>query len=189
MTPPRSRPSPAPRPMTTRTRSVTVVMVAIALSSLLGCAPEPAPVPTPTPAFASEEEAFAAAEEVYRAYNDAANARTRGEAEASPQTFLVGVALENDIDAQNSLREWGLRASGEGTVATFRGTNAEIDDRIAEVTAYVCIDVSELRVLNSDGLDVTPSDRGDIVSQLVRFTGDRSRLRISLEKSADEGSC
>jgi hypothetical protein len=164
-------------------------MIATALGQLLGCAPGPTPVPTPTPAFASEEEAFAAAEEVYRAYNDAGNARIRGEAEPNPQIFLAGLALESDIDAQNSLREWGLRASGEATVATFLGTNASIDDRIAEVTGYVCIDVSELRVLNSDGVDVTPPDRGDIVSQLVQFTGDHSRLRITLESSADESSC
>ncbi|MEV7607998.1 hypothetical protein AB0N61_00795 [Microbacterium sp. NPDC089320] len=151
--------------------------------------PDPEPSPAPTAAFATEEEAFAAAEEVYRAYNDAGNARIRGEAEPNPQAFLEGVALENDVDAQNSFREWGLRADGEAIVTSFRGTEANVDDRVATVTSVVCIDVSALRVLNADGVDVTPADRGDVVSQLVQFTGDQARLRISVESSADGASC
>ncbi len=163
--------------------------MALGVGALAGCTTEPEPAPTPTAAFANEEEAFAAAEKVYRAYNEAGNARNRGEAEPDPQEFLEGVALENDIDAQNSFREWGLSADGEASVALFLGTNADVDGRIADVTGYVCIDVSELRVLNTDGVDVTPAGRGDVVSQLVQFTGDRASLRISLESSADENSC
>ncbi|MCB8044373.1 hypothetical protein JM654_09380 [Microbacterium oxydans] len=35
---------------------------------LAGCTPSPAPTPTPTAVFASEEEAFAAAEETFTEY-------------------------------------------------------------------------------------------------------------------------
>ncbi|HOQ22628.1 MAG TPA: hypothetical protein PLN62_09415, partial [Microbacterium sp.] len=45
----------------------------LALALVTGCAPEPAPTPTPT-GFASDDEAFAAAEATYRAYVDALNA-------------------------------------------------------------------------------------------------------------------
>lgn len=185
MTPPLSRPSPAPRPMTTRTRSVAVVLVAIALGQLLGCAP----VPTPTPEFASEEEAFAAAEEVYRAYFDALSARARGDSEPDPQEFLTSLALESDIEAQRSLREWGLRASGEAKILSFRGTEASVGEPTAKVEGMVCIDVSEFRVVDSGGIDVTPPDRGDVVAQLVEFSGDGDNLLIAHEDSADGETC
>ncbi len=55
-------------------RRVAAVTVALAMVVPLatGCQPDPAPSPT-GPAFATEEEAFAAAEETYRAYVDALN--------------------------------------------------------------------------------------------------------------------
>ncbi|QDE35413.1 hypothetical protein FIV50_11830 [Microbacterium foliorum] len=175
--------------MTTRTRSVAVVLVAIALGQLLGCAPGPAPVPTPTPAFASEEEAFAAAEEVYRAYFDALSARARGDSEPDPQEFLTSLALESDIEAQRSLREWGLRASGEAKILSFRGTEASVGEPTAKVEGMVCIDVSEFRVVDAGGIDVTPPDRGDVVAQLVEFSGDGDNLLIAHEDSADGETC
>ncbi|GAA1248935.1 hypothetical protein JOF42_002915 [Microbacterium phyllosphaerae] len=168
---------------------VVSTLMVLGTAQLVGCAPEPAPAPSPTPAFASEEEAFAAAEEVYRAYNDAGNARIRGEQEPDPQSFLEGVALEGDIEGQGLLREWGFHASGEATIMSFVGREASVDDPIAEVTGYVCIDVSKLRVISRTGLDVTPPDRGDVVSQVVQFAGDSEHLMITRESSADEGSC
>lgn len=175
--------------MTTRGRGATVAAIAITLGQLLGCAPAPAPVPTPTPAFASEEEAFAAAEEVYRAYFDALSARVRGASEPDPQEFLASLALENDIDAQRSLREWGLRASGEATIMSFRGTEADVSKPTAVVGGIVCIDVSRFRVLDAGGVDVTPPDRGAVVAQLLEFAGDGDHLLITHEDSADEELC
>lgn len=172
-------------------RRVAAIGASLALltCSLTGCAPDTAPTPTPTPAFASEEEAFAAAEEVYRAYNEALNARNRGESEPDPQQYLTGPALEGELDAQNSLQEWGLHANGEAIVLSFRGIEATTGGPTTDVSAYLCIDVSLLRVVDDTGADVTPAERGDVVSQLVRFTGDRDRLLITHEDSADEASC
>ena len=172
-------------------RRIAVIrgLVALMTCSLPACAPAPAPTPSPTPAFASEEAAFAAAEEVYRAYFEALGARIRGESEPDPQVFLGGVALENDIDAQNSLLESGLVAIGEPVLTSFLGKETAINGQIAGVTAHVCIDVSNLRVRDSSGLDVTPSDRGDVVAQLVQFSGDDERLLITRETSTEEASC
>lgn len=175
--------------MTTHRRSAGVVIVGLTLGQVLGCAPAPAPVPTPTPAFASEAEAFAAAEEVYRAYFDALSARVRGESEPDPQEFLTSIALESDIDAQRSLREWGLRASGEAKILSFRGTETGGDEPTTTVEGIVCIDVSKFRVVDAGGIDVTPPDRGDVVAQRVEFAGDRNHLLIAHEDSADEEAC
>ncbi len=156
---------------------------------LSGCTPEPEPTPTPTAAFASEEEAFAAAEEVYREYNDAGNARLRGEQTPNPQDYLVGTALEGDIDAANLLSEQGLHAEGIVELSSFSGTAFEAAGADAMITATVCLDVSDTRVVDSAGQDVTPSTRPGVVAQSVTFVGNAKALRISQEDSADGTQC
>lgn len=175
--------------MTTRTRSVAVAMVAIALGQLLGCTPGPAPVPTPTPAFASEEEAFAAAEEVYRAYNDALNERREGTEGADPQRFLTGIALESDIDAQNSLRAQGLRVEGTAKIASFTGESGDLRAEDSRIVGLVCIDVSGVSLVDEAGVNVTPPDRGPTVAQRVDFIGSKQSLVISLESMAETTTC
>src|SRR5688500_5990965 len=59
------------RPVASR-RSVALAAPALVTGLLAGCAGDPEPAET-THGFASEEEAFAAAEETYRAYVDALN--------------------------------------------------------------------------------------------------------------------
>ena len=86
--------------MISRVARVTLAL-AIVLGMATGCQPEPEPSPT-GPVFATEEEAFAAAEETYRAYVDALNqvdlsdpetfeavyAWTTGDANAGERTSL-----------------------------------------------------------------------------------------------------
>lgn len=154
-------------------------MIAIALSQLLGCAPEPAPVATPTPAFASEEEAFAAAEEVYRAYNDAANKRRAGDPDADPQRFLTGGALEVDIDTQNTLVSNGLSAVGTATIDSLQRESIEFSANAVTVRLTVCTDVSALSLLDGAGANVTPAERGNTVALAVDLVGDGESLLIS----------
>ncbi|MCS3443651.1 hypothetical protein [Microbacterium phyllosphaerae] len=158
-------------------------------AQLVGCAPEPAPAPSPTPAFASEEEAFAAAEEVYRAYNDAANARRTGSPDADPQRFLTGIALEGDIGAQDLLTAQGLTASGIATIDSIRGANSELSTNVATVTMIACIDVSTVVVLDSAGNNVTPPERGETVVQQVLLVGDADTLLIADASTADDTPC
>ncbi len=72
--------------------------LAIVAGLATGCRPEPAPSPT-APVFSSEEEAFAAAEQTYRAYVDALN-----EVDLSdPATFEAVYAwTTGDANAQGS---------------------------------------------------------------------------------------
>ncbi|MDN3443657.1 hypothetical protein [Microbacterium sp. APC 3901] len=164
--------------------------IAIALSSVLGCAPEPAPVPTPTPAFASEEEAFAAAEEVYRAYNDALNeSRITDNAVTNPRKYLAGPALESDIDATRYLQEQGLKIVGEGQIVDFAGTTAGLTSGGVEVTAKVCLDVSRTQVLDASGRDVTPHDRPTRLPLDVAFVRSDGALLISSSNLLDGDPC
>ncbi|HWV48771.1 MAG TPA: hypothetical protein VN035_04885 [Microbacterium sp.] len=173
-----------------RRRSLTAIgIVALVAGSAVGCAPGPEPTPTPTSAFASEEEAFAAAEEVYRAYNDAGNQRLAGSATPNPQDFLTGTALEGDIEALQMLDAEGVTLEGTVTMLSFTGVTAEIASSDASVTAIVCLDASATRVVNRDGRDVTPTTREETIAQMVSFTGAPARLQISAETAAESSEC
>ena len=165
--------------------SALVVTVGV----LSGCTPEPDPTPTPTAAFASEEEAFAAAEEVYRAYNDAGNARLRGEQSPDPQDFLIGTVLEDDIDGLELLRASGLQLVGEISVPRFTGQTAELEASGARVVAIVCLDVSGTRVVNVDGADVTPAERPAKLSQEVTMVYADGSYLITEQAEAEAESC
>ncbi|MFB4351206.1 hypothetical protein [Microbacterium sp. CR_7] len=158
-------------------------------SALAGCGTSSAPAPTPTTAFASEAEAFAEAEKVYRAYNEAGNARNAGLTEPEPQQFLVGEALERDIDAQNTFAANGLSVTGEVVVAGFNPVSADTNDSRASVIGIVCLDVSQVALLDASGVDVTPADRPDVVAQQVTFVGTSGQLTITREVTEDVSSC
>ena len=150
-----------------------------------GCAPAPPPRPSVTPAFASEAEAFAAAEEVYRAYLDAAAARAADSPVADPQSYLSGVALSGDIDAQRVLAEAGLKIVGASQVIDFTGVRAKTDSAVALVVADICVDLRDSRVVNQRGVDVTPSDRADTSLLRVEFAGSESSLLITRSTSRE----
>lgn len=160
---------------------------ALAVGLLTACSPEPEP--TPTPLFSSEEEAFAAAEEVYRAYNDALNDRRRGNDLTDPNQFLTGTALELEHDAQRTFDEMGVRLSGDVSIVSFRGEDSLIDSSPAAVEATVCIDSSMVQVIDADGADVTPADRPDVSPVRVTFVAFDDKLLISNTSLADGVEC
>lgn len=157
----------------------------LSLAALAGCAPSPTPTPTLTPTFASDEEAFAAAEEVYREYNDAGNARNAGLTEPDPQDFLVGSALQADIDAQRRYAGEGLSTMGEVALSSFAGEDFNVD----QVVGTVCLDVAQVRLVDSSGIDVTPTSRPSQVAQQVTIISTSAGMKISNEQSADASSC
>ncbi len=170
-------------------------MAAAALSAallfaLVACAPEePAePTPTPTSAFATEDEAFAAAEETYRAYVDALNARHADPAaKPDPTDYLIEDALEAELDTQRLLEEEGRAIVGTATVARFAGARAS--GNLAEIAAIVCLDVSESRLVDDNGIDVTPTDRPEVFALDVAFVRVGDQLAISDSSVASDQTC
>ncbi|GAA5209131.1 hypothetical protein [Microbacterium kyungheense] len=144
--------------MILRATTVTLGFAAAAVM-LCGClAPAPEPTPTPTAVFASEDEAFAAAEETYRAYVDAANARREDpDSEPDPQSFLVGDALERDVDSRRELAELGLQLVGSSSVTDMSFISADVST--GDVVIQACYDSGGARVIDKTGVDVTPADR------------------------------
>lgn len=149
-----------------------------------GCTPEPTPTPSPT-GFASEEEAFAAAEATYRAYVDAVNARRADPtSEPDPTSFLTGRALEVDLDGERKLAEMGLHVEGPSQVVSVSfnrasGTKADV---------LVCLDSSTSRVMNEEGEDKTPSDRASVIGlDVTVIWADPSALIA--ESTTSESEC
>lgn len=149
----------------------------------------PVPTPTPTPAFASEEEAFAAAEEYYDAYVAAGNARIGGHQSPNPQDFLVGSALQADLDGVRFLQEQGLHLVGAGALTSFTGVDLRQADGHATVLALACLDTTGVRVIDASGADVTPADRAEVVAQLVEFVSQDGNIQIASESDAKAESC
>lgn len=166
-----------------------LALLALAGAALSACTPTPEPSPTPTAVFASEEEAFAAAEEVYRAYLEAAAARADGDETAEPEQYLSGQALESDLESQRTLASEGIRISGATEIVEFAPAQANLVDSIATLRADLCLDISKSRVLDANGVDVTPLDRPDRGQITVEFSGDANQLLISQSSPAENSPC
>ncbi|MBN9215909.1 MULTISPECIES: hypothetical protein [unclassified Microbacterium] len=144
-------------------RGAMVGAVVLTLALVTACTPDPEPTPTPT-GFASEEEAFAAAEATYRAYVDALNrSRTDASAVPPPESFLSGDALTQSIEVDQQLADAGLQLVGPAVVIGIQG----IEWRAESASIGACMDYTEARVVDSAGTDVTPADRPNRASLII----------------------
>lgn len=148
--------------------------------------PEPAPKPTKTALFSSDAEAFKAAEETYRAYNNAGNAHRRGEKQ-DPQDYLTGDALEGYISGQRALRDAGLTLEGDVSLMSFTGDPESVEADGRRLRALVCLDLSQSVARFSSG-DPVP-DRPKSVAQEVEMKWLEGSFRISGEYETDNSRC
>ena len=138
---------------------------------LVACVPQPDPTPTPTPTgFASEAEAFAAAEETYRAYVDALNQVDLSD----PDTFEAVYAWttgEANAAARESFSQMhadGWTVGGQSTPTVVEGRSSADDADAVEVA--VCVDVSEVTLVDPSNESVVAPDRRDIQSLVLHVT-------------------
>jgi hypothetical protein len=151
--------------MTAR-RPAVLAAAAVLVAALTACTPAAGPTPSPTPTgFASEMEAFAAAEETYRAYVDALNEIDL----AAPETFqplfdlTTGELNELDRESFSALHADDNVVSGETTVISI----TPIDASSEEVRLSTCIDVSDVELTDSEGNSLVDEDRPDIRAETV----------------------
>ena len=161
-----------------RTLASTLAAFAV-VGALVGCAPSSEPTPTPT-GFASEAEAFEAAEATYRAYVDALN-----EVDLSdPETFEPVFALTTGA-ANSGARETfsGYHANGWQVEGTTVATLVEADNSTLasdeSLTLAICLDVSDVRVVDTDGESVVSDDRPPVQPMSVRLVFDERNWLIS----------
>jgi len=147
------------------------MLVALAAAGVMlsGCSPSPEPSPTPTAAFASEEEAFAAAEEVYRAYNDALNDVDVNDPSTHEALYILtsGDFQAADRKAFSELRAENYSLKGETRITKFEGVASE--KPYDEIVTLVCLDVSDSDVVDESGVSVVPADRPDVDAIRVTF--------------------
>lgn len=179
-------------PTTTPLLSRVPILCAAALVTtalLSACAPTPAPTPTPTPAFSSEEEAFAAAEATYRAYNDALNQVDLSDPETFGATyaFSSGGFRASDKENFSEMHAKGYAIEGDAVVTKFIGTGVNrLRDRI---NATICVDVSDVLVLDEFGASVVNPDRPDVYAIEATFVVDSDRPLIDQAARTEDDAC
>ncbi|MCT1478057.1 hypothetical protein [Microbacterium sp. p3-SID336] len=141
-------------------RAPTAIAAILAtLVSLAACSPAPdaTPSPTATPLFATEKEAFAAAEATYRAYRDAANASVLNDSSTFEAVFtwLRSDALAASRKSLTAYNAEGATRIGESTFDHF--TPVAYDG--TAITARLCLDVSQVDVVDPAGVSIVASDR------------------------------
>lgn len=153
-----------------RARRALIAAALLAVPLALGaCGPDPSrgrptatPAPTSTALYASDEEALAAAEEVYREYLDATNS---GPDFARLANVTTPEWLAYEKSASERQAATGLSAVGSSEMLSFELQAYSLN----EIVVYVCLDVSRVRIVNKQGADVTPTDRADKGTLEVRF--------------------
>ncbi len=154
--------------------TVSCLLGAIALA---GCTPSESPIATPTPTaiFASEEEALAAATDVYQRYNAAFDsASSKGSEDMSGMQGLVTDAHLKELGKPGTIDSNGWHTEGSSSfdvkeVASYIPGIAE-----TEIALNVCRYLSEVKVVDAEGIDVTPSDWPDYVPLVISFVSSDS---------------
>lgn len=153
-------------------RPPAVVALAVALAVVMsGCTGSPAPTPsTPTPL--TEEQAFAAAEETYRAYVDALNQVDLSD----PETFEPVYALTTG-EANADFRKSFSQMSADGWTVDGVSVPTVVEPGEATSTSaslLICIDVSAVTVVDHHGQSQVHADRRDVQPMTIRLEGHSS---------------
>ena len=143
---------------------IAVPLIALALA---GCsAQQPAPQQNSVsveekPLFASDEEALAAAQVAYANYLAVSDQIAR-DGGANPER-LKGLVSTDLLESQYSTYEevsaGKLYASGSSRFFNFKIQQVSS----GQISNYVCLDVSGIRVIDKTGEDVTPDDRPNLL--------------------------
>jgi hypothetical protein len=152
--------------VTSRTTLWAVAGIALALV-LTGCRPEPAVEPTPT--FSSEAEAFAAAEATYREYVKALNAVDLSDPETFEGVYAWTTGDLNASDRKGLTKYHADRVSvsGSSTIEHLSlGNGATVDD----VLLAVCLNVSDIELVDANGVSLVAEDRADVQSLTIALT-------------------
>lgn len=152
-------------PRRPRTAAAGLLIFALA-ATLAGCSdttriPDPTPEATADPLFASDEEALAAAVEVYERYLVAADdALNDPELPLDNLNAIASDALtENIVAIRSNLEEQGLSIVGYRTIVNSIFQSSVTEQSSTDVSFYVCESVADTDILNADGMSMVEEDR------------------------------
>ncbi|MFB7890854.1 hypothetical protein ACFC1I_01460 [Microbacterium sp. NPDC056044] len=164
-----------------RTRVTAAALSGLLVLALAGCTTPGPAEPTPTSGFSSEEEAFTAAEETYRAYVDALNQVDLSDPETFEAVYgwTTGEANANERKSLSQLHADGWVVAGDTTVTGFHPgavTGGIVD-------AVVCSDVSDVQVTDATGQSVVPDNRPSQYALQVTFVESSTPTGLSVRTS------
>lgn len=119
------------------------------------------------PGFASEAEALAAAEAAYASYL-AMSDLIASEGGANPERiapFVTEEWLVKELESFGSVQASGNKLMGSTSFAQMTIQTMTQED----LSVYACLDVSDSRVVNAAGIDVTPVDRIQVINMQIDF--------------------
>lgn len=131
--------------------------------------------------FASEEEALAAAGDLYGKYVAFANALGQsGWAEPSGfEAYVRGEALQDELSSAKSFAEKGWVQLGDAAFDKLSVQQYEDGGAgLVEITVYVCSDVTAVDVIGPDGSSVVSPTRPDRQSLEVEMDDVDGSLKI-----------
>ena len=158
---------------------ILVPLVAVALTS---CAAQVTPAPASTeavtekPLFATDEEALAAAQAAYANYLEVSDQIAR-DGGANPERLKGLVSSDlylNEVQGFEELANSGFVAKGTSTFDELHVQ--EISHKY--MTAYLCVDHSNINIFDDAGQDVTSSSRIDRYPLVVTFASSSSGALI-----------
>ncbi len=149
-------------------------MLVLAAGVLSACASTPEPT-EPTPLFTSEADAFAAAEETYRAYVDALNQVDLSDPETFEDVYAwtTGDANAGERKSLSTMHADGWAVRGDTLIQSVEVEDfAPTEEPI--VLLGICTDVHAVEVFDASGESVVSPDRPTAQSSIVAFTSDRA---------------
>ena len=165
--------------MRTRKKVAALVVASVLSLTLAGCV-QPSPhviptsVPSTKPVFASDAEALAAAKKSYVAYL-AVSDQISNEGGSDAQRlkpFVTEQWLPSETSSYAAFAKTGERFTGTTGFDTFRLQSRQTaGNGNAEVAVYVCANVSNTRLVDANGADITPSGRLDVYPIVANFEG------------------
>ena len=171
-----------------RMRKPALVLATLALLLLSGCQTDdptvvPQPEPTTTPLFASDEEALAAAEEAYGAYQAVLDQITSDGGIESDRLLAVATqaVLDHEQKGFDETRSYGERTVGARKFDSMSVQSSDLLSEESTIVVYVCDDFSGLDLVDSTGVSVVAKERQTRYPLVVGFdaTGPGSSLLVS----------
>lgn len=160
---------------------VTVPLIAaVAILGLSGCAPEaeptrsPKPTPSATPLFDSDEEALAAAGEAFGRYIAVTDqVGNGGYIDPSPlEEAMTGDLLDSELKTTADFKSRSLRQVGTSTFDQLK--LQQWSQR--GVTFYVCRDVTNVDIVDTNGTSIVPPERLDRLPLEVEMVSEDGQL-------------
>lgn len=160
--------------------AATIASAGLLITACVPSEPVVTPVETGTikPIFASDEEALAAAVEAYEGYQRVSY-EVGGEDSSGYEPLRLLLTEEwykTEVAGFERFAEDGIRLAGFASISEFALQQWwEEPQGVANVIVYICEDLTNARIVDGGGADLTPSDRENIVPIEVTFVSAASR--------------